>query len=79
MSKRLNVFATMVIILGGLSLTSSPASAGSSGDDECKTEDGATCTGTPCCVIGENCFTGLEMCQWAFCLQYPDFPECAVT
>jgi hypothetical protein len=78
MNKRLNLLAILVILLGGLSLTTTSALAGSYGD-ECETNSGATCTGTPCCVVLDNCYTGQEMCNWVLCQGFPEHPDCPVT
>ena len=60
----INVMGMLVILGGGLSLTSASAAAGPVVVfDRCETDDGGVCEGDTCCSNGDMCSTSEDICR----------------
>ena len=60
----LNIMGLLVILVGGMALTSSTAAAGPVLlFDRCTTDSGGVCEGATCCSNGKMCSTDKEICK----------------
>ncbi len=60
----LNIMGLMVILVGGMGLTSSTAAAGPAMlFDRCTTDSGGVCEGDTCCSNGDICSTNEDICR----------------